>query len=182
MKAASRHQLQKSSFEIIKDPMYLEFLGLSDKTPYHESDLETAIINHLQEFLMELGNGFSFVSRQKLIKIEDKNFYIDLVFYNYILKCFVLIDLKVDELTHQDLGQIQMYVNYYDRIVKTKGDKSTVGILLCAKKNNELVKMTLPHKTNIMASEYKIRIPTKEQFIKEIKKVKTNLTNETLTD
>lgn len=157
--------------EIIKDPMILEFLGLEKKTHYYEIEFETAIISHLQEFLLELGNGFSFVARQKRIHLEEDNFFIDLVFYNRLLKCFVLFEIKNHKLTHQDLGQLQMYVNYYDRIEKLPEENPTIGILLCADKNDTMVSFALPENNNtILASSYKLYLPSEEQLISEIKK------------
>ena len=129
---------------IIKDPYVLEFLDLPQNEHFYESDLEQALIDHLQKFLLELGRGFSFVARQKHFSIDGRNFYIGLVFYNYILKCFVLIDLKTEDLTHQDIGQMQMYVNYYTRELMNEGDNPPIGILLCADKSDTLVRYTLP--------------------------------------
>lgn len=155
--------------EIIKDPMNLEFLGLKRESAYYEKDLETAIITHLQEFLLELGNGFSFVARQKRIHIEGDDFFVDLVFYNRLLQCFVIVEIKTQKLTHQDIGQLQMYVNYYDRIEKLPHENKTIGILLCAGKNDGVVKFTLPeNEKNIIASQYKIYLPTEEQLLKAI--------------
>ena len=157
--------------EIIKDPIVLEFLGLKRKEAYYEKDLETSIITHLQEFLLELGNGFSFVARQKRIHLEGDDFFIDLVFYNRLLKCFILIEIKTHKLNHTDIGQLQMYVNYYDRKEKLQEENSTIGILLCADKNEAVVKFTLPEKTkNIIASKYQIYLPSKKQLIQEVKK------------
>lgn len=156
--------------EIIKDPMCLEFLGLKQKHTYYEKDLEQAIITHLQDFLLELGNGFAFVARQKRIHIDGDDFFIDLVFYNRLLQCFVLFEIKTDKLTHQDIGQLQMYVNYYDRIEKKEFENPTIGILLCAEKNNTVVKFTLPENNkNIIASKYELYLPTEEQLINELK-------------
>jgi predicted nuclease of restriction endonuclease-like (RecB) superfamily len=157
--------------EIIKDPLVLEFLGLKKDASYYEKDLENAIITHLQDFLLELGNGFSFVARQKRINIEGDDFFIDLVFYNRVLQCFVIIETKIEKLTHQDIGQLQMYVNYYDRIEKLPHENNTIGILLCADKNDAVVKFTLPENNkNIIASKYQLYLPSEEQLIEEIKK------------
>lgn len=157
--------------EIIKDPMILEFLGLKCEASYYEKDLEQAIITHLQDFLLELGNGFAFVARQKRIHLDGDDFFVDLVFYNRLLQCFVLIEIKTHKLTHQDLGQLQMYVNYYDRKEKLDHEKPTIGILLCADKNNAAVKYALPEdNTSIMASKYKLYLPTEKQLLKEMKK------------
>ena len=155
--------------EIIKDPMVLEFLGLKRESAYYEKDLEQAIITHLQDFLLELGNGFSFVARQKRIHIEGDEFFVDLVFYNRILQCFILFEIKINKLTHEDLGQLQMYVNYYDRMEKLDFEKPTIGILLCADKNNAVVKFTLPENNKtILASQYKLILPTEEQLLNEL--------------
>lgn len=157
--------------EIIKDPMVLEFLGLKRKASYYEKDLESAIITHLQDFLLELGNGFAFVARQKRIHLDGDDFFIDLVFYNRLLQCFVLIEIKTQKLTHQDMGQLQMYVNYYDRVEKTDFEKPTIGILLCADKNNAVVKYSLPeYNSRIFASKYELYLPTEKQLLDELKK------------
>ena len=155
--------------KIIRDPYVLEFLDLNPNPNFYEKDLEQALINHLQKFLLELGRGFSFVARQKHITFDGEHFYIDLVFYNYILKCFVLIDLKVGKLTHQDLGQMQMYVNYYTRELMNEGDNPPIGIVLCADKSDSVVKYTLSEEnTQIFASKYKLYLPTEEEFKKEL--------------
>ena len=169
---AKKERIPETPQEIIKDPMRLEFLGLEKKAKYYESDLEQAIIDHLQDFIMEMGNGFCFVARQKRIMLEDDEFFIDLVFFNRLLRSFVIIELKTGELTHQDLGQLQMYVNYYDRVEKTDDENKTIGILLCRNKNDSLVKMTLPedNKTSL-AAEYKLRLPSEEQLLAEVKRV-----------
>jgi predicted nuclease of restriction endonuclease-like (RecB) superfamily len=154
--------------EIIKDPMILEFLGLRRENAYYEKDLETDIITHLQDFILELGNGFAFVARQKRIHIEGDEFFIDLVFYNRLLQCFVIIEIKTTKLTHQDIGQLQMYVNYYDRYEKQEFENSTIGILLCTDKNDAVVKITLPENNNtIIASKYQLYLPTEQQLINE---------------
>lgn len=159
--------------EIVKDPMYLEFLGLEQKPSYYESDLEDALITHLQEFLLELGNGFSFVARQKRFLIEDDEYKVDLVFYNRLLRCFVLIDLKTHKATHQDLGQLQMYVNYYDRVEKLPDENPTIGILLCTEKNDTAVRMTLPEdNTTIIASKYELYLPSTDQLVEEVEEGK----------
>ena len=158
--------------EIIKDPMILEFLGLERKPVYYESDLETALIEHLQQFLLELGNGFGFIARQKRLLIEDDEYFADLVFYNRLLKCFVVIELKTHKVTHEDLGQLQMYVNYFDRHEKLPDENPTIGILLCTAKNDEMVKMTLPEENkNILASKYELYLPSKEALQEEVKKL-----------
>lgn len=168
---AKNEKLPCDAKEIIKDPMYLEFLGLKREAAYYEKDLENAIITHLQDFLLELGNGFTFVARQKRIHIEGDDFFVDLVFYNRLLQCFVIIEIKIDKLTHQDIGQLQMYVNYYDRIEKSEHENPTIGILLCANKNDGVVKFTLPENNkNIIASQYKLYLPTEKQLLDEIEK------------
>ena len=170
---ARKERIPQSPMEIIKDPMYLEFLGLERKAAYYEKDLESAIITHLQHFLLELGQGFTFVARQKRIMLEDDEFFADLVFYNRLLKCFVVIELKTGKLTHQDLGQLQMYVNYYDRVEKTSEENPTIGILLCTDKNDTAVRMALPEDNKtILASEYKLYLPTQSQLINEVNSVR----------
>ena len=170
---ARKERIPQSPLEIIKDPMYLEFLGLERKAAYYEKDLESAIITHLQHFLLELGQGFTFVARQKRILLEDDEFFADLVFYNRLLKCFVVIELKTGKLTHQDLGQLQMYVNYYDRVEKTSEENPTIGILLCTDKNDTAVRMALPEDNKtILASEYKLYLPTQSQLINEVNSVR----------
>ena len=170
---ARKERIPEAPQEIIKDPMVLEFLGLKRQATYYEKDLESAIISHIVDFLLEMGKGFSFVSRQKRILIEDDEFFIDLVLYNRLLRCFVLVELKTGKLTHQDLGQLQMYVNYFDRQEKTQDESSTIGILLCTSKNNTAVKMALPEDNKtILASQYQLYLPTAEQLINEINEVK----------
>ncbi|MBD5181143.1 MAG: DUF1016 domain-containing protein [Bacteroidales bacterium] len=170
---ARKEKLPETPQEIVKDPMVLEFLGLEKKARYYESDLETELINHLQEFILELGNGFTFVARQKRIQIEDDEFFVDLVFYNRLARRFVIFELKTGEVTHQDLGQLQMYVNYYDRLEKLPDENPTIGILLCTAKNDTLVKMTLPADNNtIVASKYQLYLPSEQQLIAEVEKVK----------
>lgn len=170
---ARKERIPQSPLEIIKDPMFLEFLGLERKATYYEKDLESAIITHLQHFLLELGQGFTFVARQKRILLEDDEFFADLVFYNRLLKCFVVIELKTGKLTHQDLGQLQMYVNYYDRVEKTAEENPTIGILLCTDKNDTAVRMALPEDNKtILASEYKLYLPTQSQLINEVNSVR----------
>lgn len=158
------HILEKAK-DAVKDPYILEFLGLPEHTEYSESQLEQEIIDKLEHFLLELGNGFTFVARQKRISLDDTHFRIDLVFYNRILKCFVLIDLKIGELKHQDLGQMQMYVNYYDREIKLGDENNTIGIVLCQNKRESVVEYTLPEKNDqIFASKYQTVLPTKEEL------------------
>ena len=174
-KAAVSAEIQitepKPQYEkIVKDPYVMEFLQIKPDTHVFESDLEQALIDHLQQFLLELGRGFSFVARQKRFTLDGQNFYIDLVFYNYILKCFVLIDLKMDQLTHQDIGQMQMYVNYYTRELMNEGDNPPIGIVLCADKSDAIVKYTLPESNNqIFASKYFTYLPTEEELKRELR-------------
>ena len=159
----------KKPEDVIRNPYVLEFLGLTPNDDFYESDLEQALITHLQRFLLELGRGFSFVARQKRITFDGRHFRIDLVFYNYILKCFVLIDLKVGDLTHQDLGQMQMYVHYYERELMNEGDNPPIGIVLCADKSESVVKYTLPeNETQIFASKYKLYLPSEEELLREL--------------
>ena len=164
---AVKGQIIEKAQDIIKDPYILEFLGLDEKSDYSENKLETEIINKLEMFLLELGKGFTFVGRQVRFTFDEKHFRIDLVFYNRLLKCFVLIDLKIGEVTHQDLGQMQMYVNYYDRCVKLPDENDTIGIIICKDKNDTLVKLTLPKDNNqIFASRYTTILPSLEEFKK----------------
>ena len=161
----------KKTEDIIKDPYILEFLGLPENTNFLEKNLEQALIDHLQKFLLELGRGFSFVARQKRITFDGRHFYIDLVFYNYLLKCFVLIDLKVGDLTHQDLGQMQMYVHYFEEEMMNEGDNPPIGIVLCADKSDSIVKYTLSkNETQVFASKYKVYLPSEEELLSEIEK------------
>lgn len=169
----------KQPEDVIKDPYVLEFLGLKQSPSLYEKDLEAALIEHLQTFLLELGRGFSFVARQKRITFDGRHFYIDLVFYNYILKCFVLVDLKIGDLTHQDLGQMQMYVNYYTREVSNEEDNPPIGIVLCADKSESVVKYTLPKDNDqIFASKYKLYLPTEEELIRELELEREHLERE----
>jgi predicted nuclease of restriction endonuclease-like (RecB) superfamily len=155
--------------DLMKEPYILEFLGLEDSHKYHEKDLEQAIIDHLQQFLLEMGRGFTFVARQKRLAIGRKNFYIDLVLYNMVLKCYLLIDLKIGEITHQDLGQMQMYTNYYRRELMNKGDNPPIGLVLGAEKDHAVVEYTLPeNNTQIFTAEYKTYLPTEEELKREI--------------
>ena len=180
--AVAREEKQITEpLEIIKDPMVLEFLGLKRESTYYEKDFETAIITHLQDFILELGNGFAFVARQKRIHLEGDEFFIDLVFYNRLLQCFVVIEIKTNKLTHQDIGQLQMYVNYYDRYEKQEYENPTIGILLCADKNDAVVKITLPENSkNIIASKYQLYLPTEQQLMDEVKREIDKLDKEEL--
>jgi len=156
----------------VKDPYVLEFLDIKDKR-FLEKDLESNLLEHIQEFLLELGRGFSFVSRQKRIDVDGDNFYIDLVFYNYVLKCFVLIDLKLDKLTHQDIGQMDFYVRYFDNEIKEKEDNPTIGIILCSDKKDTIVKYSvLNDNKNLFASKYQLYLPTERELALEIEKQK----------
>ena len=164
---AFKGQIIEKPEDVVKDPYILEFLGLEEQSNYSENRLETEIINNLEKFLLELGKGFTFVGRQVRFTFDEKHFRVDLVFYNRILKCFVLIDLKIGEVTHQDLGQMQMYVNYYDRYVKLPDENKSIGIIICREKNDTLVKLTLPEDNKqIFASKYMTVIPSKEEFKK----------------
>jgi len=147
---------------MLKEPVVLEFLGLDEKTAYSESDLESALIDHLEHFLLELGKGFLFEARQKRFTFDDDNYFLDLVFYNRLLRCYVLIDLKLDKLTHQDLGQMQMYVNYYDRYLKVPDENPTVGLVLCKQKKAAVVELTLPKESSIHARQYQLYLPSKK--------------------
>ena len=170
--AVARNEKQPSDAKkIIEDPIYLEFFGLHHEASYYEKDLEQAIITHLHDFLLEMGNGFAFVARQKRLHIEGDEFFVDLVFYNRLLQCFVIIEIKTTKFTHQHIGQLQMYVNYYDRYEKKDFENATIGILLCAEKNNAVVKISLPEDNKtIFASEYKLYLPTGQQLIAEVEK------------
>ena len=166
---AFKGQIIEKPEDVVKDPYILEFLGLEEQSNYSENKLETEIINNLEKFLLELGKGFTFVGRQVRFTFDEKHFRVDLVFYNRILKCFVLIDLKIGEVTHQDLGQMQMYVNYYDRFVKLPDENKTIGIIICKEKNDTLVRMTLPEDNQqIFASRYMTVLPSKEDLKKII--------------
>lgn len=170
---ARKERVPESPLEIIKDPMVLEFLGLERRPAYYEKNLESALLSHLTDFLLELSKGFTFVDRQKRILIEDDEYFADLVFYNRLLRSFVVIELKTHKLTHQDLGQLQMYVNYFDRHEKLPEENPTIGILLCTDKNDTAVRLALPeNNTNILASRYQLYLPSSEQLVNEINRVK----------
>lgn len=159
--------------ELIKSPVVAEFLGLGQSITYSEAELETAIIDHLQEFLMELGRGFAFLKRQQLVRTETTDYYIDLVFYNVILKCYVLIDLKVGKITHQDVGQMDMYVRMYDEMKRTEGDNPTIGIVLCSETDESIARYSiLKGNEQLFATKYKLYLPTEEQLRKEIERQK----------
>jgi predicted nuclease of restriction endonuclease-like (RecB) superfamily len=161
---ADKGQIIDNPQDMLKDPYVLEFLGLDENTRYSESDLESAIIDKLETFLLELGKGFLFESRQKRFTFDADHYYVDLVFYNRILRCYVLIDLKIGKLTHEKLGQMQMYVNYYNREVKREDENPTIGMILCKTKNDALVRLTLPENANIYASQYQLYLPSKEEL------------------
>ena len=169
LELSKKGQIIEKPTDAIKDPYILEFLDLREDERYSEKDLETRIINRLQDFLLELGKGFTFVQRQMRLTFEDEHFYADLVLYNRLLRCFVIVDLKTEMITHQDIGQMQMYVNYFDRCVKLEEENKTIGILLCKNKKDAVVEMTLPEDNNhIFASKYETILPSKEEFLKLI--------------
>ena len=165
---AEKGQIIARPEDVLKEPYILEFLGLDEKSGYSESNLETAIIDRIEHFLLELGKGFLFEARQKRFTFDEDHFFVDLVFYNRLLRCYVLIDLKLDKLTHQDLGQMQMYVNYFDRHVKLPEENPTIGMLLCKEKKDAVVKLTLPPDANIHAREYKLYLPSKEELKRKL--------------
>lgn len=169
VRMAKEGEIIEKPADIIKNPVTLEFLGLKPDAAYSETKLENAIIDKMQTFLLEIGKGFLFEARQKRFTFDEDNFYVDLVFYNRLLQCYVLIDLKVDKLTHQDLGQMQMYVNYYDRYKKQDFEKPTVGILLCKDKNDSLVELTLPKDSNVYAAQYELYLPDKQELRAKLK-------------
>ena len=169
MRLANEGQVMEKPSDIIKNPLVLEFLGLKPDTAYSETDLETAILDKLESFLLECGKGFLFEARQKRFTFDEDNFYVDLVLYNRILQCYVLVDLKIDKLTHQDLGQMMMYVNYFDRYKRLEFEKPTIGILLCKDKNDALVELTLPKDANIYAQQYALCLPKKEELQRKLK-------------
>jgi len=167
-KLSKKGQVIEKPQDMIKNPYVLEFLGIDEKAKYSESDLESAIIDKLEHFLLELGKGFLFEARQKRFTFDEDHFFVDLVFYNRLLRCYVLIDLKIGKLTHQDLGQMQMYVNYFNRYVKTKDETPTIGIILCRKKREAMVEITLPKDANIHAKEYRLYLPSKEELQRKL--------------
>ncbi len=169
MRLANEGAVPQKPQDILHTSYVLEFAGLEDKASYHESDLESAVIEKMQKFLLELGKGFLFEQRQKRFSFRDKNFYVDLVLYNRLLRCYVLIDFKIDELTHQDLGQMQMNVNYFDRYERVEDENPTIGILLCKQSDEALVNLTLPENANIYAKEYKLYLPDKKLLQKKLK-------------
>ncbi len=165
---SEKGQIIEKSSDLVKDPYVLEFLGLEEKNKYSESDLETRIIDNLQTFLLELGAGYTFVARQKRFTFNESHFRVDLVFYNRLLRCFVVFDLKIGTLKHQDLGQMQMYVNYYDRYEKQEDENPTIGVLLCQDKEDSLVELTLPKNSNIYASKYQLYLPDKKMLQRKL--------------
>ncbi len=167
-KLATEGQIITRPEDVLKEPLVLEFLGMEEKSGYSESDLETGIIDHLEQFLLEMGKGFLFEARQKRFTFDEDHFFVDLVFYNRLLRCYVIIDLKLDKLTHQDLGQMQMYVNYFDRHVKLPEENPTIGLLLCKSKKDAVVELTLPDDANIHAREYRLYLPSKELLKKKL--------------
>ena len=175
LELAEKGQTIKTGKDLVKDPFVLEFLDIKENTEYLESDLEKNILEHLKEFLLELGKGFMFVGSQVRLTLEEDHFYPDLVFYNRLAKCFVIIDLKIGKITHQDIGQMQMYVNYYDREERKEDENHSIGILLCTDKNETVVKYTLPENNeNIFASEYKLHLPTEDELIDAVEEEKKN--------
>ena len=168
LRLSKKGRLAEKPADLVKDPYILEFLGIPEQTDFSETELASRLIDHLQEFLLELGTGFAFVARQKRFTFEEDHFRVDLVFYNRLLQCFVLFDLKTEKLKHQDLGQMQMYVNYYDRYEKTDFENPTIGILLCPQKNDAVVELTLPENSNIFASQYQLYLPDKKLLQKKL--------------
>ena len=168
LRLSKKGRLAEKPADLVKDPYILEFLGIPEQTDFSETELESRLIDHLQEFLLELGTGFAFVARQKRFTFEEDHFRVDLVFYNRLLQCFVLFDLKTEKLKHQDLGQMQMYVNYYDRYEKADFENPTIGILLCPQKNDAVVELTLPENSNIFASQYQLYLPDKKLLQKKL--------------
>jgi len=174
---AEKGQLLTLPTDAVKDPYILEFLGLDEKAKYSESDLEAAIIDKIEHFLLELGKGFLFEARQKRFTFDEQHFFVDLVFYNRLLKCYVLIDLKIGKLKHQDLGQMQMYVNYFDRFVKLEEEMPTIGIILCQDKSDSLIEITLPKNSNIHASKYQLYLPSKKELQKQLQQAEIDWEN-----
>ena len=170
MRLAKEGQIVEQAKDLIKEPLILDFLGFESKSSYTETDLETAIINQIEKFMFEMGKGFFFGGRQVRFSFNEEHYFVDLVFYNRFLKCFVLIDLKIGKLKHQDLGQMQMYVNYYDRFVKQENENKTVGIIICKTKEDAIVEITLPEDNQqIFASQYETILPDKKQLAELIK-------------
>ena len=175
LELSEKGQVLRESKDLVKDPFVLEFLDIKENTEYLESDLEKNILAHLKEFLLELGKGFTYIGNQVRLTLEEDHFYPDLVFYNRLLKCFVIVDLKIGKVTHQDIGQMQMYVNYYDREIKQEEENSTVGILLSTTKNETVVKYTLPEDNkNIFSTTYQLHLPTEQELITAVEEEKKN--------
>ncbi len=168
-------QVVEKASDLTKDPVVLEFLGLEERPAYSESDLETAIIDRLQQFLLELGKGFLFEARQKRFSFDDRHFFVDLVFYHCLLRCYLLVDLKRGELTHQNLGQMQIYVNYCNRYMRTDDELLTIGILLCDRKNDAVVELTLPADANIYASKYQLYLPSRQELVDQVARVRREI-------
>lgn len=168
IESSKKGQIIENAHNMLKDPYILEFTGLAERAEFSESELENRLLDHLQEFLLELGKGFAFIGRQVRFTFDERHFHVDLVFYNRLLHCFVVFDLKSGELTHQDLGQMQMYVNYYDRYEKTADENPTIGVLLRQQKNDALVELTLPPDSNIYASKYELYLPDKKELQKKL--------------
>jgi predicted nuclease of restriction endonuclease-like (RecB) superfamily len=169
-KLSQEGQIINGAKDLVKEPLILEFLGVAEQPAFSETDLETAIIDKIEKFMLELGKGFLFEARQKRFTFDEDHFFIDLVLYNRLLRCYVLIDLKIGKLKHQDLGQMQMYVNYYDRHVKTEDENLTIGIILCKDKNDALVEITLPlANEQIFATKYQMYLPSKDELSKQLK-------------
>jgi predicted nuclease of restriction endonuclease-like (RecB) superfamily len=175
LRLASEGQVVERAKDLIKNPLVLEFLELDEQPHYSEDELERAVIDKLEAFLLELGKGFLFEARQRRFTFDNDHFFVDLVFYNRLLRCYVLIDLKRDKLTHQDLGQMQMYVNYFDRHVRLPEELPTIGIVLCRRKNEALVELTLPAETNIFASRYQLYLPSKEELKAQLERIDAEL-------
>lgn len=176
LELSQKGQVLRKSKDLVKDPFVLEFLDIKENTDYLETDLEKNIIEHLKEFLLELGKGFSYVGNQVRLTLDETHFYPDLVFYNRILKCFVIIDLKIGKVTYHDIGQMQMYVNYYDREIRSEDENRTIGILLSTNKNETIVKYTLPEDNEtIFSSQFKLHMPTEEELINAVEEEKSNL-------
>ena len=162
-------EYQSDKLEFIKNPVVAEFLGLASNTDFTESDLEKSILTNLQKFLMKLGKGYAFVARQQHIHTEKQEYFIDLVFYNYILKCFVLIDLKTQKITHQDVGQMDMYIRMYDELKRSEGNNPTIGIVLCSETDEDIARYSILHgNEQLFASKYKLYLPTEEELREEI--------------
>ena len=176
LELAEKGQIIKNPEDLIKDPYVLEFLNLKENSKFQEKDVESLLIDNLKQFILELGKGFSFVSRQKRISIDNEHYYVDLVFYNYYLKCFVLIDLKIGKLTHKDIGQMDFYVRYFEKEIKSNDDNPTIGLILCSDKSKTMIKYTLLDESKqLFASKYKLYLPTEKELREEIEKRKEQI-------